>query len=140
MLLARDAGEQRDRADPATPAAREAEQPPTQYTGGEMLLGDGHLAATPALAELAQIGEEDVRQGRVEGRGSQKAVERRLCPRLVVASSAACSSARTSAGASSGGSSSTPGAPAAQRCGLGRGEPFGEVRCIASTRRRSSAE
>ena len=78
MLLARDAGEQRDGANPGTPAACEAEQSPTQQTGGEMLLGDGRLAATPALAELAQIGKEDVRQGHVEGRGSLKAVQRGL--------------------------------------------------------------
>ena len=84
MLLARDAGQERDWADAAAPAASQAEQAPAHDAGGEVLLRDGHLATRPALAELMQVGEEDVRQGRVEGRSSQEAVERRLRRWLVV--------------------------------------------------------
>ena len=84
VLLTRDAGEQRHRPDASAPAAREPEQPPAYDPRGEVLLRDGGLAACPALAEIVQVGEDDVRERGVERRRGQQPVERRLRPRLVI--------------------------------------------------------
>jgi hypothetical protein len=48
-----------------------------------VLLGDRGVAALPALAELAQVRQDDLGQHRVDGRHCKKAVEDRLCLRLV---------------------------------------------------------
>ena len=50
------------RPEAVTPAAAQAEQPPAEHVRGEVLLGDRRLAALPALAELVEVGEDDVRE------------------------------------------------------------------------------
>ncbi len=52
VLLAGHAGEEGARPGTAIPTPRKAEQAPAQDLGGEVLLGDGRLAALPAIAEL----------------------------------------------------------------------------------------
>ena len=71
------------RAEPEAPAARQAEQPPAQHAGREVLLCDRGVAALPALSELAQVRQHDVAQQRVDGRHREQPVEDRLRPRLV---------------------------------------------------------
>ena len=85
VVLARQAGEHGRGADPHAPAAGDAEQPATQDGGGEVLLGDRCVAACPALSELAQVGQHDFAQQRLQGGHGQEPVEDRLCPRLVEA-------------------------------------------------------
>ena len=85
MLLSWQAREHRRRPEPETPAARQAEQSPAHDAGGEVLLCDRGVTAQPALTELAQVGQDDLAEQRVDGRHGEQPVEDRLRPRLVVA-------------------------------------------------------
>ena len=64
------------------PRARPSSRP-RRTLGGEVLLGDRGLAALPAVSELAQVGQDDVAQERVDGRHGQQPVEDRLRAWLV---------------------------------------------------------
>ena len=66
MLLARCAGEDGDWPDASAPVACESEEAPAEQRGGEVLLRDRGFAAFPALAELMQVGNDDIAQERVD--------------------------------------------------------------------------
>ena len=83
VLLTREARQHRQRAEPAAPTAREAQQPPAEDAGGEVLLGNRGLAARPAFSEVVQIWENDLGEDRVDGRHGEYSVDDRLRPGLV---------------------------------------------------------
>ena len=66
------------------PRARPSSRPRSDARG-EVLLRDRGLAALPALAELVQVRQDDLRQQRVDRRDGEQAVEHRLRARLVEA-------------------------------------------------------
>ena len=88
VLVARDAGEQRERRARVAPAASEPEQPATQQRAREVLLRDRDLAALPALAQLVEVGQDGIAQDRLDGEGGQQRVERGVRSRVVEASRA----------------------------------------------------
>ena len=71
MSLARRAREQRPRPSAAPPAPSEPEQPSAQEVRREVLLGHRELAALPTLSEFVEVGNDDLRQQRVEGRNRE---------------------------------------------------------------------
>ena len=83
VLLARRAGEHRDRPAAAAPAAGEGEQPPAHEVGGEVLLADADLLALPAIADVPHRRERDVAEHRVERERGDRAVEDGVGARLV---------------------------------------------------------
>src|SRR3954464_1257040 len=60
----------------AAPAARHGQHPAFQKGGGEVLLGDRRLAAFPALAEFAQVGQDDVAQHGAGGKDTEQPLQR----------------------------------------------------------------
>jgi hypothetical protein len=74
-LLPGAAGEDSGWSDALPPAAREPEQAPAQHCGGEVLLRDRHFLSFPALAELVQVGDDDVAQERVDREPREQVVE-----------------------------------------------------------------
>ena len=83
VLLARRAGEHRDRAVAPAPAAGEGEQPPAHEVGGEVLLADADLLALPPIADVPHRRERDVAEHRVERERGDRAVEDGVGARLV---------------------------------------------------------
>ena len=82
VKLSRRACEQCVRPHTGSPAAGEPEQPTADDVAREVLLGDGRLAAGPALAQLVEVRKNDVGEHGVEREGAEHAVERRVGARL----------------------------------------------------------
>ena len=72
MELAGRAGEQRQRTAAALPAPGQRSQPGADEVAGEVLLADRRAALVPALAQLAQVGEN---HGREHGVGQERGEE-----------------------------------------------------------------
>ena len=85
MLLVRRTGEDGPRAGAAIPAAREAEQAAPDQVRGEVLLGDGDLARSPAVAELVQQRQDGAVEDGVEREVGEEPVERGVRTRAVEA-------------------------------------------------------
>ena len=83
VALARRAGQQRARPHAAVPAPGQRDQPPAQHHAREVLLRDRGLAALPALAQLAQVGQQHVARQGVEAQPGDEQVEHDLRPRVV---------------------------------------------------------
>ena len=90
VLLARQARQQRDRADAPAPAAREAEQATAKHAGREVLLGDRDLLALPARTEVAQVRKDDLGERCLDRGYCEHPVEDRLRRRLVEAVEGGC--------------------------------------------------
>src|SRR5215204_3663933 len=83
MALVRRAREQRPGPFAAPPAPSEPEQPPAQEIRREVLLGYRELAALPTLSEIVEVGNDNLRQQRIERRDREQFVENGLRAGLV---------------------------------------------------------
>ena len=83
MQFAGRAGEDRQRPTSLTPSTGKVRQAPAEQVAGKVLLGDVHLSALPALAQLVQIGQNDLPQDRFDGEVGEQPVEHSLCSRFV---------------------------------------------------------
>jgi uncharacterized membrane protein YuzA (DUF378 family) len=79
VQLARCAGQEGARADPLIPAPSKTEEPAAHEIAGEVLLGDGHLTAFPAVADLPQHGQHEVLQDALRAQPCESPVEDRAC-------------------------------------------------------------
>ncbi len=75
MLLAFYAGQQSKRPVAAPPAARERHQAAADHVAGEVLLNDRYLAALPAVAQLVQVGHDDLAEHGIDTERAEQAVE-----------------------------------------------------------------
>ena len=85
MELTGRAGQHRRRARAVSPAARKAEQSPSKDIARKVLLRNGYLAARPTLAELAQVGKQDISQDGLRRERREQAVEGSVSGRFVEA-------------------------------------------------------
>ena len=75
--------EHRERPSAPPPATREREQSPSDQVRREMLGRDRNLSGSPARAQIAQVGDQHLRQRRVEAEPAEQVVQHALRGRLV---------------------------------------------------------
>ena len=85
VVLAGDAREHRPPPAAAAPAPRPAQHPALEKAAGVVLLRDRRLAALPAVAELAQVGQHHVAQDHAGGEDLREALQVQLRRRRVEA-------------------------------------------------------
>jgi hypothetical protein len=73
--LAGEAGEQEGWPGPAVPVAGERDEPSADEDGREVLVRHGGPAGGPPVAEVAQVGRDDVRERRVDQHHSEQPAE-----------------------------------------------------------------
>ena len=78
MQLVGRAGDDRPWALAFSPPAGQPRQAPPDHVAREVLLGDADLPSPPSLAELVQVRDDDVAQGRRQCEVRQQTVEHRL--------------------------------------------------------------
>ena len=71
VLLARQAGQDRGWPAALAPAAGEPEQAASQQVGGKVLLGDRDLPTRPTLAQVVEVGDQQITQDGLDSVGGQ---------------------------------------------------------------------